>query len=110
VTTLPLGLLGVLLHVRREQILRDTPFAQACLGAMAGVVAPVGSLLLILTAGDAPLLGARLIWNLLVLGVLNGLATPVLYELTQWLDEVLTYKSPSQPSFRPDREIRRGRF
>ncbi len=97
-TTLPLGLVGVALHVRREQILRETPFAQACLGAMAGVAVPLGSLLLILTAGDAPLLGPGLVWNLIVLGTLNGLATPV------------TYKSPQHTSFRPDREIRRGRF
>jgi hypothetical protein len=110
VTTLPLGLLGVGLHLRREHILRDTPFAQACLGAMAGVVVPVSSLLLTLTTGDSPLLGAGLVWNLVVLGALNALATPVAYELTQWLDDVFTYKSPQQPSFRPDREIRRGRF
>lgn len=109
VSTLPLGLLGIALHQRREHILRDTLFAQTCLGAFAGVAAPLGSLVLLLTAGDSPLVGPALLWNLVVLGVLNALAVPAIYQFLHWLEGLLIYQAPPQPGFRPDREIRRGR-
>ncbi len=109
VSSLPLGLLGVVLHLRREHLLRDAPFAQACLGAFAGAAVPLGSFLLLLTAGDSPLAGPGLVWNFVVLVALNALATPALYQFLQWLEDLLVYKPPSQPGFRPDREIRRGR-
>lgn len=109
-TTLPLGMLGVALHSRRDQLLRDSAFAQFFLGAFAGLAVPLGSLLLIMTAGDTPLLGAGLVWNLAVLSGMNGLATPAAWQLMRWLEDRLMYKPSTELSFRPDREIRRGRF
>jgi hypothetical protein len=36
-------------------------------------------------------------------------ATPALFQLFALVDRVLSYRRASETSFRPDREIRRGR-
>jgi rod shape-determining protein MreD len=106
---LPLCLIGMGLHMKREQILREETFAQCVVGMAASVAVPLGSLLLILTSGAAPMLGAGFLWDLLVLGVGGGVATPLIFKLMNGLERTLTYQLHSIPSFRPDREIRRGR-
>lgn len=109
VSTLPLCLIGMLLHARRDQILREEVFAQTLLGLAASALAPMGTLLMILTAGESPLLGPGVLWDLGVLTLCGGAATPLIFKLINALEHALTYQAHSQPSFRSDREIRRGR-
>ena len=109
VSPLPLCVVGSVLHLYRDQLLRDSVFAQTLLGAAASVVVPLGTLLMILTAGESPLLGYGFVWDVVVMGVGGGIATPLIFKLMNGLERALVYELHSTPSFRPDREIRRGR-
>lgn len=108
-SVLPLFLIGLVLHVKRDLILRDQVFAQFVLGLVASAAAPVLSLLLLLTGGIRPLVGWGTAWQILVMCLGGALATPVFFELFGWLDRALSHAAPAQSSFRHDREIRRGR-
>jgi len=109
VSPLPLCLVGMGIHAKREQILREEVVAQVLLGMAAGALVPFGTLLLILTAGESPLLGLGFLWDWVVLTVGSGVASPLIFKFIHWLENALTYQAHSQPSFRPDREILRGR-
>lgn len=109
VSPLPLCLLGMALHTKRDQILREEVFAQVLLGVGAGLLVPLGTLLMILTTGESPLLGVGFLWVLVVLTVGGGVATPLIFKLMNGLENALTYQILSQAPFRADREIRRGR-
>jgi len=109
VTVLPLFAVGLAVHVKRELILRDQTFAQVVLGLGASAAAPVLTVLLLLSMGRPPLLGWGTLWQLTVLSVGGAIATPVYFELFGWLQRSLVHQGAMESSFRPDREIRRGR-
>jgi rod shape-determining protein MreD len=109
VSVLPLGAVGLILYVNRGLVLRDQPFAQFILGAAASVAAPVLSLLLLLSIGHRPLLGWGTLWQLMVLALGGGLATPVIFQLLGGLHRALGYQPAMESTFRADRQIRRGR-
>ncbi len=109
VTVLPLFAVGWVIFLKRELILRDQPFAQAVPGAAASVVAPALTLLLLPTMGSHPLFGWGTLWQLVVLCAGGALAAPVWFELFGWLQYALVHRGATESSFRPDREIRRGR-
>jgi cell shape-determining protein MreD len=109
VTVLPLFTIGLIIHLERELILRDQTLAQVVLGLAASAVAPAMTLLLLLTMGHTPLLGWGTIWQWLVLSVGGAVATPICFELFGWLHRTLVHQAETQSSFRPDREIRRGK-
>jgi rod shape-determining protein MreD len=110
VTVLPLFVVGFVIHLKHELILRDQTFAQLVLGLAASAATPLLTLLILLTMGHAPLLGWGTLWQLLVLGVGGAAATPLCFELLNWLQRTLVHSGDTQSSFRPDREIRRGRL
>ena len=109
-TVLPLFAIGLTIHLQLELILRDQTFAHLVLGLAASVAAPVLTLLLLITMGHTPLLGWGTLWQLLVLSVGGAIATPICFELFGWLQRTLVHHGDAQSSFRPDREIRRGRL
>ncbi len=109
VTVVPLFGVGMLIYLTRDLILREQTFAQVTLGLAGSLFAPVCVLLLLLTTGHDPLFGWGTLWQLLVMGLGGAIATPVIFEVFAWLERILGYAGPSEPSFRPDREIRRGR-
>jgi cell shape-determining protein MreD len=110
VTVLPLFAIGLAIHLKRDLILRDQTFAQLVLGLGASAAAPVLTLLLLLTIGHPPLLGWGTLWQLVVLSIGGAIATPICFELFGWLQRTLVHHGATEPSFRPDREIRRGRL
>jgi hypothetical protein len=110
VTVLPLFAVGLAIYHWRELILRDETFAQVVLGLGASAVAPLLTLLLLLTLGHTPLLGWGTLWQLVVLSVGGAVATPVCFELFGWLQRTLVHRGDTASSFRLDREIRRGRL
>lgn len=109
ITILPLLAIGFVIQVRRDLILRDQTFAQFVIGLTASFAAPAITLLFLLTAGKAPLLGWGTVWQLLVMTVIGGAATPGLFWLFNRVAQTFDYREVITSSFRADREIRRGR-
>jgi len=109
VSMLPLFLVGLAIHVKRDLMVRNQAFAQAALGAAASLAAPLLTMLLLLTKRQTPLIGWGTLWQLVVMAAGGAVATPICFELFGWLDRTLVHPRAEQSSFRPDREIRRGR-
>ena len=110
VTVVPLFAIGLAIYLFRELILRDETFAQVVLGFGASLAAPLLTLLLLLTMSHPPLLGWGTLWQLVVLSLGGAVATPLSFELFGWLQRTLVHRGDIASSFRPDREIRRGRL
>jgi rod shape-determining protein MreD len=109
ITILPLFLVGYVIHSQRELILHKLSFAQIVLGAVACAVVPTLTLLLLLTGGAQPLLGWDSLWQWIVMTAGGAVATPVIFALFAWCNHALGYQPRTETSFRPDREIHRGR-
>jgi rod shape-determining protein MreD len=109
ITVVPLFIVGFLINMQRDLILRDQLFAQTVLGLSASAFVPACTLLLLLTGGHAPMLSWFTLWQWLVMTVGGTLATPALFLLFGWFDHMFTFRSATEMSFRPDREIRRSR-
>jgi len=110
VTVLPLFTIGLAIHLKQDLILRDETFARLVLGLSASAAAPVMTLLLLLSMGRSPLVGWGTLWQLVVLSVGGAVATPVWFEIFGWLQRTLVHHRSVESSFRPDRQIRRGRM
>jgi hypothetical protein len=109
VTILPLFAVGFPIWLRHDLILRELPFAQVVLGAVASAVVPALSVLMLLTAGQEPLLGWGSLWQWLVMTAGGAAATPIIFVLFDWCHHALGYQPHTETSFRPDREIRRDK-
>ena len=110
VSILPLFAVGFPICLRRDLILRELPFAQIVLGAAASAAVPLLGVLLLLTGGQEPLLGWGSLWQWLVMIAGGAAATPVIFALFDWCQHALGYQPQTETSFRPDREIRRGKL
>jgi rod shape-determining protein MreD len=108
-SVLPLLTVGFLIQWRRDVLLHEHGYAQFTLGLVASAVVPLLSVLILLTLGKEPLLGWGSLWQWVVLSVGGGVATPVMFFLFGRLNHALGYERVVESSFRPDREIRRGR-
>jgi hypothetical protein len=110
VSILPLFGIGFVLLWRRELLLREHQFAQMALGAAAGLLFPLGTLFLLLNLGLAPALGWRTVWEWVVAALTGGVLTPACFWFFDRLRQAFEYPALKQSSFRPDREIKRGRL
>jgi rod shape-determining protein MreD len=108
-SVLPLLLIGLLIYRSRELLMREHLFAQVILGAGAGAAQPLGTVFILLNAGVRPLLGWVALWHWVIMAVGCGLMTPVCFKLFDRLQRAFEYQPVTQSSFRPDREIKRGR-
>jgi cell shape-determining protein MreD len=109
ITVLPLFVIGFGIYVKRGLILRDQAFAQFVLGLGASAAMPALTVLLLLTSGQQPLLGWGSLWQWIVMSLGGAVATPISFQLFGAIDRALSYRGVRQSTFRPDREIRRGR-
>jgi cell shape-determining protein MreD len=109
ISIMPLFVAGFLISTQKELILRDQLFAQSVLGLSASAFVPAATLLLLLTGHHAPVLTWFSVWQWLVMSVGGAIATPALFLLFGWFDRTFSYRSATEMSFRPDREIRRSR-
>ena len=107
---LPLFLIGFIIQRYRGLILRDQLYAQFTLGLGASAAAPLASLLIVLNVDAHPLVSWFSVWQWIVMTVAGGLATPVWFWIFDRLLLALSYRPLNETSFRPDREIKRGRF
>ena len=85
-------------------------FAQLVLGLAASAGAPVLTLLLLLNAEIQPLIGWFSLWQWLVLGLAGAVVTPLWFRFFDGLTHALSYRPAEETSFRPDRQIKRGRM
>lgn len=108
-TILPLMAVGFPIYLRRDLILRDQRFAQMMLGGTACAVVPVLTLLILLNSGREPLVGWGLLWQWIVMIAGGAVATPVIFAFFDWCSHLFGYQPRKETSFRPDREILRGR-
>jgi rod shape-determining protein MreD len=108
-TALPLLCIGAVVHRNQEYLLRQHAYAQFILGCAASAVAPVLSVIILMGLGQQPLLSAASIWQWIVMSVGGGIATPVWFWVFGKLSGALRYPVEVESSFRPDREIARGR-
>jgi hypothetical protein len=109
VSVLPLLLIGMLAHHGREVLWREHLGAQFFLGAAASALQPLAVLFILLNIGALPLLGWKSLWQWIVMTLGGGLFTPVCFAIFSRIHRALDYQPIPQPSFRPDREIKRGR-
>lgn len=109
ISILPLFIVAFPMYLQRDLILRDLPFAQLVLGAAASAIAPVLTLLMLLSGSREPLLGWGTVWQWIVLTAVGAIATPFFFALMDWCNSALGHPPNRETSFRPDREIQRGR-
>ena len=126
----PLLGLGVMLHRRRDLILRDSSWAQASIGGVGSLGVAVASFLLlyilwplvsdgpgqvpfqpevVLGLSELPGAGLGRLWQCLVAGVVGAVSTPLLFRLFRWVDATCNYQPAPVMARRSDREIERGR-
>lgn len=109
VSVLPLLFIGLMLQLRRDLLLRDHTYAQLTLGLIASALAPLMTVLILLTLEQTPQLGWGSLWQWIVMSVGGSIATPIFFLMFGWLNHALGYQPIVESSFRADREIRRGR-
>lgn len=109
ISILPLLAIGFVILIRRDLLLHDQAFAQFVIGSGASLAAPTATLLFLLTAGKDPLLGWGTVWQMIVMTLVGGATTPGLFWLFSRVAQTFDYREINTSSFRPDREIRRGR-
>jgi len=109
ISVLPLFLVGLLMQRSRDLILREQPFAQFVLGAAASAGVPLLTLLLLINTNIQPLIGWFSLWQWLVMSAAGGAVTPVWFGFFDHIGQALTYRPQGESSFRPDREIKRGK-
>ena len=109
ISVVPLLLIGVGIQRFHGLLLRDQLYAQFAFGVAASLLTPLLSLLILLSGDSNPRVGWGTIWQLIVMGLGGGLLTPVCFWMLDSLSRALNYRPVSQTSFRPDRQIKRGR-
>lgn len=109
ISVLPLFLVGVLIYLFRTLLLRERTYPQFILGISASVAVPLLTLLALFTLNQQPLFGPGTIWQVLVLASVGGVMTPVIFRVLDKVSRTFNYAPLPESSFRPDREIKRGR-
>ena len=109
VSVLPLFLVGWIVHFKQHLILREQAFAQFILGLGASAFAPLVTLLISLNGEVPPLIGLGTLWQWLVMTIGGALFTPLYFWFFGRVHRALNYQPLNQSTFRPDREIKRGR-
>jgi rod shape-determining protein MreD len=108
-SVLPLFVIGFVIQRYRGLILREQSFAQYMLGLSASAVAPLMTLIIVVNVDAHPLIGWFSIWQWIVMAVAGMVVTPVWFWIFDRLLLALSYRPLNETSFRPDRQIKRGR-
>jgi cell shape-determining protein MreD len=109
-SVLPLLAIGMAIYHSRDLLMREHRFAQVVLGISAAAIQPLGTLFVLLNVGAMPVLGWISLWQWLVAALAGGIVTPLCFALFDRLYHAFEYRQRAQSSFRPDREIKRGRM
>lgn len=110
VSILPLLVVGMVIQQNKFVLLRDELFAQTVLGLGASALAPVLSAVVLLSLGQEPILGMASIWQWLIMTLVGGASTPILFKVLDAFRRAITYQPTKLAGFREDREIKRSRM
>lgn len=110
ISVTPLLVIGWMIYQSRDLLLRENRFAQFVLGVVAGAFQPVAVLFLLFNLGLMPLVGWFSLWQWMALALTAGAITPLCFKLFDRLRRAFEYQPANSGGFRPDREIKRGRF
>ena len=104
-----LGAIGFGASRYRELLLSEQFTTHWVLGLVASGVAPLISYAVVRLSDMTPLvsMGSALQWAIMTAG--GGIVTPLWFKVFNWLDLALRYKEIPESTFRPDRQIARGR-
>jgi rod shape-determining protein MreD len=108
-TMLPLLAAGCIVHRVRELVVLQDQLVQGLAGFSASLLVSVLSITLVVALGRQPLVGWISVWQCLVVAAASAAATPVWFWLFPRLEKTFGYVKMPETSFRPDREIKRGR-
>ena len=109
ISVVPLFIIGFAAHRFHGLLLREQPHAQFSFGAAASLLMPLLTLLFLFNGEGSPLFGWGTMWQMLVMGLGGGMATPVCFRILDWVSGALNYQPIAQTSFRADRQIKRNR-
>ena len=109
VTTISLFLVGWLIHANKGLLLREERYAQFVLGIVASITVPLISLTLLANLIQGIIFSGGLLWSLFVNGVAGGILAPLLCRMLEKLERTFSYQYEPASTWRPDREIKRGR-
>lgn len=110
ISVLPLAAIGWLVVQGKTNLLHDQSFAQMVIGLAASAASPLLSVLILQTIGEEPSLGWNSFWQWTIMAAGGGLLTPVCFRTLNALQSAVTYQVRPDPTFRSDREIKRGRY
>ena len=109
-SVLPLLAIGAAIFSQRGVLLRESATAQWILGLAASALWPLGTLFVLLNLGRVPLLNWGWAGQWALAAIVGGALTPACFWFLGRLHAALDYPPAAPSSFRPNREIKRGRF
>lgn len=105
----PLLALGFFLNTRQHLLLREQRYAQFWLGLGGGLFCPLLHAALLSMGGQEPAFGWFTVRQVLGLGLLNGLACPVVFLFFERMRDVFEYQPSGPGPYSTNREMKRGR-
>ena len=109
ISVVPLFIIGFAVHRFHGLLLREQLHAQFAFGAIASLLVPLLTLLFLFSGSANPLFGWGTLWQLIVMALAGGVATPICFWILDRLSFALNYQPIAQTSFRADRQIKRNR-
>lgn len=104
-----LGAIGFAASHYRELLLSEHFTTHWVLGLIASGLAPFMTYAVLKLSGMSPLIGGGSAWHWAIMTAGGGLVTPLWFKVFNRLDDALRYKEIPESTFRPDRQIARGR-
>ncbi len=109
VSLLPMFAFAFFVQFRSHLILREQRFAQFWLGWAGGILIPFATVGLLQLGQRQPAFTHGTLWQLFVLGLVNAVVCPLVFQLFDHLHRAFNYQPLEPGSFRLDRQIVRGR-
>ena len=106
ISMLPLFSLGIAVHLNAQSLSQHHPGPRFALGAIAGALIPVLTLVLLLLSGKQPMIGWFTLWQWAIGIVASGLLALIYFPLLEWLDRSVEEQPLTAPYDTTTRIIR----
>jgi rod shape-determining protein MreD len=108
-TFVTLAMIGFFCSRYRDLLLSEHFTTHWVLGLMASALAPAISYIVLRLQDIKPMIAWGSVWHWAIMVAGGGVVTPLWFKIFNRLDEALRYKELPESTFRPDRQIARGR-